>query len=245
MAPFAEPNPPWSVEERINRPSVDELLDRAAKRRITLVIGAAALGKTTAVATWSCGRSAAWLRCEDPKDDADRLLASLFAALLAQVSTPILSTKAPNTDEVASSAEAICGWLRNYLSEDVILVLDDLHALQPDSDAARAAETLCQQAPDRLHLILLSRHELPFSLQRVRGRGLVAEIHAPDLAFDVADMEALLRKTVGTHPPGLSRQVWDRTGGWPAAVHCASRRISMLATARYSRVSSTVAGTAG
>src|ERR671916_48338 len=112
-------NTPGSDEERINRPSVDDLLDRATKRRITVVIGAAGWGKTTAVATWSCGRSTAWLRCEDHKEDGDRLLASVFAALLAQAPAPV--TEALNTDQVASSAEALCGWLRNYLSEDLVL----------------------------------------------------------------------------------------------------------------------------
>lgn len=58
-------------------------------------------------------------------------------------------------------------------------------------------------------------------MQRLRGHGLVSEIHAPDLAFDVADVEALLRKTVGKNPPGLSRRVWEHTDGWPTAVHCA------------------------
>ncbi len=74
---------------------------------------------------------------------------------------------------------------------------------------------------DRLRLVLISRRELPFSLQRERGRGQVAEIHAPDLAFDVADVNALLSKTVGKDPPGLSRRVWELTGGWATAAHCA------------------------
>ncbi|HEX2289012.1 MAG TPA: hypothetical protein VHH53_02165, partial [Pseudonocardiaceae bacterium] len=62
---------------------------------------------------------------------------------------------------------------------------------------------------------------MPFSIQRLRGRGLVAEIQATDLAFDLANVDALLRKTVGRDPPGLSKRVWEQTGGWPAAVHCA------------------------
>jgi ATP/maltotriose-dependent transcriptional regulator MalT len=119
--------------------------------------------------------------------------------------------------------------LRNRLNKDLVLVLDDLHGLPPDSDAAGIVETLCQRAPDRLHLILISRHELPFSLQRLRGRGLVAEIYAPDLAFDIAEVDALLRKTVGAHPPGLSRRVWEHTGGWPTAVHHAAEMLRAVA----------------
>ncbi len=112
-------------------------------------------------------------------------------------------------------------WLQSVLSEDLVLVIDDLQVLQPGSDAAAVVEGLCRRVPDRLHVVLISRCELPFSVARLRGRGLVTEIYAPDLAFDVADVEALLRKTVGRDPPGLSRLVWERTGGWPTAVHCA------------------------
>ncbi len=222
MAPSAGPSPPGPAAERLERPSVDELLDRAVKRRICLVIGAAGWGKTTAVAAWARNRPTAWVRCEDHEAAADRLLASLLRALQAHVSVPapILAAAAPNT-QVASSAEAICVWLHSVLSKDTVVVLDDLHTLQPKSDAMAVVEGLCRQAPDRLHLVLISRGELPFSLQRLRGRGLVTEIHAPDLAFDVTDVEALLRATVGRDPAGLSRRVWEHTAGWPAAVHCA------------------------
>ncbi|MGH3813488.1 MAG: hypothetical protein ACRDUV_13725, partial [Pseudonocardiaceae bacterium] len=186
-----------------------------------MVTGAAGWGKTTAVAAWSRSRPTAWLRYEDHAADAGRLLGSLLKTLRTHVSgpAPIQGTAALTTGQVGSSVEAICVWLHSVLSKDLVLVMDDLHLLEPNSDAAGVVEGLCQQAPDRLHLVLVSRRELPFSLQRPRGRGLVSEIHAQDLAFDIADVEALLRKTVGRDPPGLSRRVWEHTGGWAAAVH--------------------------
>jgi ATP/maltotriose-dependent transcriptional regulator MalT len=194
------------------------------------VISAAGWGKTTAVATWSRGQRTAWLRYEDHEVDADRLVASLLEALRAHVSesAPILATAALNTDQARFSSAAICAWLHEFLSDDLILVLDDLHVLPPESAAAAVVEGLCQHAPDRLHLVLISRGEMPFSLQRQRGRGLVAEIHAPDLAFDIADIEALLRKTVGRDPAGLSRRVWEHTGGWATAVHCAVEMLRVV-----------------
>ncbi|MDQ4104267.1 MAG: tetratricopeptide repeat protein [Actinomycetota bacterium] len=223
----ANKTPSAPADELIERPSVGELLDRAAKRRICVVIGAAGWGKTTAVAAWSRSRPTAWLRYEDHESDANRLLASLYGALQSHVSVPIQRmgpvqrTGTVDTQPVDFSVTAICSWLHSTLSNDVILVLDDLHGLRPGSEAARVVEHLCWHVPDRLHLLLISRYELPFSLQRLRGRGLVAEIHAPDLAFDIADVEGLLRKTVGKEPPGLPRQVWEHTAGWPTAVHCA------------------------
>src|SRR5262249_10818287 len=135
--------------------------------------------------------------------------------------TPGSGTTAVDANQVRSSVASICSWLRSVVSKDLVIVLDDLHGLQPDGDVTQIIKCLCHCVPDRLHLILISRCELPFSLQRLRCRGLVTEIHAPDLAFDIADVEALLRKTVGADPPGLSRQVWGLSGGWPAAVHSA------------------------
>jgi ATP/maltotriose-dependent transcriptional regulator MalT/DNA-binding SARP family transcriptional activator len=211
--------------EHIERPSVEELLNHAAKRRICLIIGAAGWGKTTAVAAWSRGRPTASLRYEDHEGDSDRLLAGLFNVLRAFVSTPPLVTA--TAPPVPESVAVLCGWLQRVLSDDLIVVLDDLHELQPGSAAAAVVHDLCRLAPDRLHLVLISRRELPFSLQRLRGRGLVAEIHAPDLAFDVADVDALLRKTVGRDPAGLAKRVWDSTEGWVTAVHCA---VEMLRT---------------
>ncbi|MGH3771326.1 MAG: tetratricopeptide repeat protein [Pseudonocardiaceae bacterium] len=219
-------------DERVERPSVDELLDRVATRRICVVIGAAGWGKTTAVAAWSRDHPTTWLRYEDHEGDPDRLLASLFGTLRAHVSVPapIQGTAEPDTHQVGSSVADICVWLHSALSEDLVLVLDDLHGLQPGSYAAGVVESLCQRAPDRLHLVLISRHELPFSLQRLRGRGLVTEIHAPDLALDVADVEELLRKTVGEDPPDLPRRVWEHTSGWATAVHSAVEMLRRVRT---------------
>jgi ATP/maltotriose-dependent transcriptional regulator MalT len=232
VAPCAGPDPAGPADERVERPSVDELLDRAAKRRICVVIGAAGWGKTTAVAAWSRNRPTAWLRYEHPEDDAERLLAGLLRALRAHVPAPTQDMAAGDgagdAERVGSSVAAICAWLHSALTKELILVLDDLHGLQPDSDAAGIVESLCQRAPELLRLVLISRRDLPFSLQRLRGRGLVTEIHAPDLAFEVADVEALLRKTVGKEPPGLSRRVWEHTGGWAAAVHRAVEMVRVV-----------------
>ena len=214
------------VDERVERPLVADLLDRAVKRRICVVIGAAGWGKTTAVATWLGGRPSAWLRYEDHEGDSDRLLRVLFQALRAHVLPP--GAAGADADPVESSVATLCAWLHSSLNNDLVLVLDDLHGLPSGGDAALVVEGLCQRAPERLHLILISRAELPFSLERLRGRGVVTEIHAPDLAFDVSDVEALLRQTTGEGAPRLAERVWEHTGGWPTPVHCAVELLRMI-----------------
>ncbi len=105
-----------------------------------MVIGAAGWGKTTAVAAWSRSRPTAWLRYEDHGGNEDRLLAGLSRALRAHVPVP-----ASGLD--TGSVAAICVWLHSVLSTDLVLVLDDLHGLHPDSDAANVVENLCRHAP--------------------------------------------------------------------------------------------------
>jgi ATP/maltotriose-dependent transcriptional regulator MalT/DNA-binding SARP family transcriptional activator len=224
--------------EHIERPSINGLLDRTADCRIRVVIGAAGWGKTTAVASWSRGRPNVWLRYEDHEGAAGHLVSCLVTAVREYSTEPppigdtaSLDTSLDmflDTDHAESAVTAICHWMHSSLRQDLVLVLDDLHALQPEGDAARFVRTLSKRAPDRLNLVLISRRELPFSLQRLRGRGLVTEIYAPDLAFDIADIEALLRKTVGKEPPGLARRVWECTGGWATAVHCAMEMLRVV-----------------
>ncbi|HEV7831270.1 MAG TPA: hypothetical protein VGP04_20990, partial [Pseudonocardiaceae bacterium] len=109
-------------------------MNRAVKRRICVIIGAAGWGKTTAVATWSRGRPTAWLRHEDHDGEVDGLLASLVGALRPHVplATPGHDTTAVDPRQAGFSVAALCTWLHSVVSEDLVLVLDDLHWLQPD-----------------------------------------------------------------------------------------------------------------
>lgn len=131
VASSVDPDPPGAGEQHVDRPSVGELLERAVARKVCVVIGAAGWGKTTAVAVWSRNHPTAWLRYEDYEGDAPRLLACLLRAFRAHLPVPAPrdGTAAVDTEEVVSSVATMCGWLHDVLSEDLILVLDDLHWL--------------------------------------------------------------------------------------------------------------------
>jgi len=212
---------PGDSMPHVQRRILHETLDVAARHRICLVIGAAGWGKSTMVESWARERRVAWVRHDGHQADPVRFTRSLCEALRPHA--PAFSAAFPAAETVGDGgagahAEAVCEWLDESLSEDVTLVVDDLQEVAPDTDPARALEGLCRHAPDRLHLVLISRGEPPFSLARLRGQGLVAEIHASELAFDVTEVDALLRSTIDAEPPGLAAGLWERSGGWPAVV---------------------------
>ncbi len=108
--------------------------------------------------------------------------------------------------------------LRRPGAGELFLVVDDVQAVSAENDSVAVLETICQNAPDWLHVLLLSRAELPFSLARLRGRGMVAEIDATHLAVRPAEIHALVQATVGDDPPGLAALIHQCTAGWPVAV---------------------------
>ncbi len=207
-------------ERSVGLRAAHELLDVGRRRRVTVVIAAAGWGKTTAVASWADPSTTAWLRQRgDENQSASRFLQSVIEVLGPHLVGP--PPPVGPAEAIGPAVAAVCDWLRAALHEDLVLVLDDVQELGGASDAAQLAEGLCQRAPSRLHIVLVTRRELPFSLGRLRGQGLVTEISAVELALDLTDITALLRSALGEVPDGLAVMVWERTGGWPAAVNAA------------------------
>ena len=63
-----------------------------------------------------------------------------------------------------------------------VLVLDDLHAIE-DAEALRSLATFVERAPRGLHVAVTTRRDPPLGLPRLRARGELVELRAPDLRF--------------------------------------------------------------
>lgn len=202
---------------------MDELLDLATRRRICLVVGAAGWGKSTTVSSWAGGTRAATVRCHDDRRRATSLLADMQEVLRHHL--PLIDDWSSPVPDGYAEATGLCRRLGDHLAGDLVLVVDDVQEVRPESEAASLLHGLCREAPDSLHLVLISRVEPPFALRRLRAQGLVAELAAPALALDVSDVADLLGRVVGEATDELAVQLHDRTGGWPALVDSAARSL--------------------
>jgi ATP/maltotriose-dependent transcriptional regulator MalT/DNA-binding SARP family transcriptional activator len=226
------------------RAELQARLDQALRRRVTTVIAGAGFGKSTLLAAWAQRHDVAWYTLGAEDAALSTLGRGLVDALRLRVpDLPVDLAATPGTargpdasaDEDARAdafAAALSEALQERLRRPLALVLDDLHALAHDGAAMRAVEALCRQAPEALHLVLASRAELAFSIDRLRGQGQVLELGGADLAFDADEVGAVLAAELGGDARELGAALHQVAEGWPAAVRLACEAMRALAPAQ-------------
>ena len=116
-------------------------------------------------------------------------------------------------------AAQLCDALDSSLAHDLVLVLDDVQEMS-SAPSLRLVEGLCRQAPETLHVVLVSREELDLRVDRLRAQGQVLELTSSDLAFTPEEVDALAVALLGQDGE-IAPSVHAATGGWPAAVRLA------------------------
>ncbi|MGI8876344.1 MAG: tetratricopeptide repeat protein, partial [Egibacteraceae bacterium] len=205
-------------------------LQRIADHRITTVVAGSGYGKTTALAAWAAGADPAWYTVGPEDVDAATMVGGLLAALRRRLPTlpddlvaAAGSALGPDADprRIEPAVVAITEALDLTVTDDVALVMDEVHHLIADSPGARLLEGLCRQAPAALHVVLASRAAPAMPLQRLRGQGQVLELDGRLLAFTVEETSALTDRLLGPGSEALVEPLQTLTEGWPAAVRLA------------------------
>ncbi|CAN5159145.1 hypothetical protein BH09ACT13_BH09ACT13_13570 [soil metagenome] len=222
--------PPWLVE----RPSLERRLDQADRYRLTVVVAGPGFGKSTQLGARALANGWAWYTVDradrSPVTFAEGILAALRRRL-PDLPSPVLPVSTGgDTDALGDGlASAVAHALEEALSEDLVLVVDDLHELEGAHSAVRFVESLVRYSPIELHLVVCSRHDIPFSVVRMRGRGEVLAVASAELAFTMEETTRRLATTLQSVDPALVSSLHEASGGWPAAVQLAA---DVLATAQ-------------
>jgi LuxR family transcriptional regulator, maltose regulon positive regulatory protein len=219
--------PPRRSDSWIRRDRLLARLDSARDRELVLVDAPVGYGKTVLLADWAGSeahqRKVAWLSLDPLDSDSSRFLAHLVAAIrrafpgFGEGVVTALGGPDPRGPSLLSG-------LINELSElpdPLLLVLDDYHAVR----GATVHETmarLLEQLPPTVELAIATRSDPALPLGRLRAAGQVLELRAADLAFDEADVEALLSASGVNLPPSVVRELVERLEGWPAGTYLAA-----------------------
>jgi LuxR family maltose regulon positive regulatory protein len=213
----------------VSRQRLVERLNAGMNCRLTLVSAPAGFGKTTLVSEWAvgCKRPVAWLSLDEGDNDLTGFLTYLVAAL--QTVAPrvgegvlgILQSPQSQLPPIELMLATLLNELIN-ISENLILVLDDYHAIESQS-VKLALTFLIEHLPPQLHLVIATREDPPLPLARLRVRGQLTELRAVDLRFTPSEASNFLNEVMGLK---LSAQdiaaLETRTEGWIAGLQLAA-----------------------
>jgi LuxR family maltose regulon positive regulatory protein len=107
-------------------------------------------------------------------------------------------------------------------SESFVVVLDDYHAIYAES-IHEAVEFLIVHQPPQVHLVLVTRHNPPLPLPRLRVRGQLLEICEADLRFTASEARGFFRQALDRDlEPEIITALETRTEGWIAGLQLAA-----------------------
>jgi LuxR family maltose regulon positive regulatory protein len=162
-------------------------LDKGTGGKLCLISASAGSGKTTLVTSWALQthRSVAWISLDQSDNDPTRFFAYLVVALQSLISnsrnSPSEFLRLPHYP----LTEGILTQLINEITQhptSFSLVLDDYHLIV-ESHIHKAVTFILDNMPPNMNLIIISRHEPPFSVTRLRAQGQMVEIRQTDLRF--------------------------------------------------------------
>ncbi len=216
----------------VSRPRLIGRLEEAFKGALTLISAPAGYGKTTLIGEWRAGvgrqTPAAWLSLDENDNDLVRFL--IYLAFATDTVSPGLVSQTLlllQSSQISSSAEILTSLINevsNY-GRDFVLVLDDYHVITVP-EIHTALTFLLDRLPQRMHIALLTRADPPLPLSRLRGRRLLAEIRAADLAFTQPEAIAFLNEVMNLGLPDADvAALGIRTEGWIAGLQLAALSI--------------------
>jgi LuxR family transcriptional regulator, maltose regulon positive regulatory protein len=199
-------------------------LEAGRAGRLTLVSAPTGFGKTSALAAWAAASPArfGWVSLDGGDDEPARFWSYVVAAIEGAApefpGTAARRLRGPGV----SIADEVLPVLANQLArltQPLVVVLDDYHVVSNEAIHAGVGYLL-DRLPSGVHLALAGQVDPPVAAGRLRARGELNEVRAPQLRFSDEEAAALLNGKHGLRlaPEQLAR-VQGRTEGWVAGLN--------------------------
>ncbi len=224
---------PSLPEDYIARPQLLARLDDILHRPLTLFTAPAGYGKTTLLSAWIDQNSVpcAWVSLDEGDNDLAVFLGYFIVAIRSVFPDFGEQLLAFTQAAALPSLPVINNYLVNeldQLTENFVLALDDYHVLT-NPDIHQVLGDLLHFPPEQCHLVLLTRHDPPLPIARLRARRQVTEIRANDLRFSRAEVATFAGLTLPAAPDEETISILvDKTEGWAVGL-----RLAILAMRRW------------
>jgi LuxR family maltose regulon positive regulatory protein len=218
---------PKPTHRLVDRPNLLKCLEYAVNGKLTLLCAPAGFGKTSLASQWlysSNNLKCVWLSLGGADNDLRSFMTYLVEAFqrvderIGRITQSML--RSPQMPPISSLITPLVNDITK-ISEPLILVLDDYHVIDLQ-DIHDTIDFLLLHQPPQLHQVILTRHDLPFELGRLRAEGNIIELYSDDLRFSREESRAFFKNVPDT---SLSLDEMDTlnicTEGWVAGLQLA------------------------
>jgi LuxR family transcriptional regulator, maltose regulon positive regulatory protein len=198
----AKVSPP-RIPAVMHRTRLLDLLNKNQNKRLVFILGQAAQGKTTLAASYAKTKDipVAWLNLDQGDSDPVNLFYSLIEAfqhIFPERDLSFLRSYPVMSQGIREPILRYREWVRimsEQINDPVQLVLDGLDRLTANTPSLLFIQTLAQEAPPHLRLIMISREEPPFGLQELKIKQQAYVLNNDDLAFSLEETRCFFRET--------------------------------------------------
>lgn len=220
---------PTARQNAVERPRLTEKLMAGLNQPgcFTLLSGPAGFGKTTLLSEFVARlrQAVAWVSLDEGDNDPARFWSYLIAACQMVHAGVGTSVQAMLQSPQPLPADTIPTMLINDLASldrELVLVLDDYHAIQDETIHAAFA-FLLEHLPGKLHIVVSTRVDPPWPLARFRARNQLIEVRARDLRFTSEEAASFLNRMMGLNLTTEDVAALEaRTEGWIAGLQLAA-----------------------
>ena len=215
------------------RPRLDAKLNESLQAgcRLAMVTAPAGFGKSTLVSAWIETQKTpfSWLSLDSSDNDPKQFL-SYFVGALQKIDQSLGMDQisriqtADSADSEAVYTDVMIHLINQIalLSTSFILVLDDCHLLK-NPISLQLLIFLIECQPQQMHMILISREDLPIPVSRLRVRRQLVEIRQADLQFSTDEAGDFFRECMRIDQLTIQEiaALEQRTEGWIAGLQLA------------------------
>lgn len=207
----------------VERNRLIQQLNRGVRQRLVLLSASAGSGKTTLLSAWARQSSArvAWIALDREDNDPVRFWSYILAALQQASFGAVAPLQEMLRSLPLASLMLVLSELLNILDEvtgEVVIILDDYHLIEAQTIHDSLVFFL-GHLPAHVHLVLASRHKLPFSVAQLRARRQLVELHTADLSFTSTEVEVFFTQSEHLTLARSDLEIlMERTEGWIAGL---------------------------
>ncbi|MFO7750681.1 MAG: BTAD domain-containing putative transcriptional regulator [Desulfobacteraceae bacterium] len=211
------------TSDAIQRERLFALFNDNRQKRIALVLGQAAQGKSTLVASYlkTVQAPTVWLHLGSENTDHTNLFHLLLSAFDQRQDQNIFHARGypqvtlGTRQDIVRQQEILFARF-DRAGTPMTIVLDDLEALAVNASAFDLIQGIMDEMPSNIRLFLLSRKMPPLSIQRLKIKNKLLIVENRELAFTLDEAKAFFagRAQPGRIPSDQIKKIHAVTDGW-------------------------------